>query len=96
MIDGDATVLDAGVEMARRRCRHLLVREPDGPVVSVVSERDIFRIQQQGIVQVFHPIDTANSVEEIATLAGRIVISVKESFAREWRSASSPARVVDQ
>ena len=72
MIDGDATVLDAGVEMARRRCRHLLVREPDGPVVSVVSERDIFRIQQQGIVQVFHPIDTANSVEEIATLAGRI------------------------
>lgn len=71
MIDANATVLDAGVEMARRHCRHLLVREPEGQVISVVSERDIFRIQQQGIVQVFHPIDTANSVEELATLAAR-------------------------
>lgn len=72
MIDVGASVFEAGVEMARQRFRHLVVRESEGAVVGIVSERDLFRIQQQGIVQVFQPIDTAKSVDEIAAVAGHI------------------------
>jgi CBS domain-containing protein len=71
MIDSTTTVLDASLDMARHGFRHLLVREPEGPVVGIVSERDLFHIQLQGIGHVFQPIDAANSVDEIAALASR-------------------------
>ena len=71
MIASGTTALDAGIEMAGRGFRHLLVCEPDGPVVGVVSERDIFRIQQHGVGNFFLPIDTAGSVDELADLAVR-------------------------
>jgi CBS domain-containing protein len=71
MIASGATALDAGIEMAGRGFRHLLVCEPDGPVVGVVSERDIFRIQQRGAANFFLPIDAASSIDELADLAGR-------------------------
>ena len=57
MIDDGASVLEAGVEMAQGHFRHLLLRSSQGPVVGVVSERDIFRAQQQGMAHVFRPID---------------------------------------
>jgi CBS domain-containing protein len=72
MIEDTASVLDAAIEMGKRHFRHLLVRNPEGPVVGMVSERDLFRVQQQGIAQLHAPIDEARSVEEIVHLAARL------------------------
>lgn len=72
MIEDTASVLDAAIEMGKRHFRHLLVRSPEGPVVGMVTERDLFRVQQQGIAQLHAPIDEAQSVEEIVHLAARL------------------------
>ena len=72
MIDDNASVLEAGVEMAQSRFRHLLLRGPEGSVVGMVSERDIFRAQQQGITHVFKPIDEAASVAELVDVAKHV------------------------
>ncbi len=71
-IDDNASVLEAGIEMAQSRFRHLLLRGSEGPVIGLVSERDIFRAQQHGITHVFRPIDEAASVAELVDLAGRV------------------------
>ncbi len=69
VIDDTATVLEAGIEMAQSHFRHLLLRGSQGQVAGLVSERDIFRAQQQGMAHVFRPIDAAGSVAELAQLA---------------------------
>jgi CBS domain-containing protein len=71
-IDDTASVLEAGIEMAQNRFRHLLLKGAEGPVVGIVSERDIFRAQQHGIAHVFQPIDEARSVAELVDLARRV------------------------
>ena len=70
-VEDSITVLGAGIEMAQGRYRHLLLRNPEGAVVSVVSERDVFRAQQHGINHVFQPIDAAASIAELAQVAAR-------------------------
>jgi len=71
-IDSTTTVLSAGLDMARHGFRHLLVREQGGPVVGVVSERDLLRIQLHGIGHLLQPVDAAQSVDELTTLAAHI------------------------
>lgn len=71
-IDEGASVLDAALEMGRRRFRHLLVRDAEGPVVGIVSERDLFRAQQHGIASLQAPIDEARSVAEVVALAANL------------------------
>lgn len=72
MIEDAATVLEAGIEMARRGFRHLLIRNSEGSLTGMVSERDLFRVQQQGIVHVFQPINDAAGVAEMAEVAARV------------------------
>jgi CBS domain-containing protein len=71
-IEDTATVLEAGIEMAQSQFRHLLLKNSEGQVVGLVSERDIFRAQQQGIAHVFQPIDEARSVDELVELARKV------------------------
>jgi CBS domain-containing protein len=79
-IDDTATVLEAGVEMAQSHFRHLLLRSPQGEVVGLVSERDIFRSQQQGMTQVFRPIDAAISVADLGQLAREVRLLGERMF----------------
>jgi CBS domain-containing protein len=71
-IDDHASVLEAGIEMARHGFRHLWIRDPEGKLAGIVSERDLFRIQQQGIVHVFKPINEAASVEAMVEISTRV------------------------
>jgi CBS domain-containing protein len=71
-IDETATVFEAAIELAARRFRHLLVRNTEHSVVGVVSERDLFLAQQQGIAHVFRPIDDAQSVDAVVEVARRL------------------------
>jgi CBS domain-containing protein len=71
-IEDTASVLEVGLQMAQHHYRHLLLKSSEGPVVGLVSERDIFRAQQQGIAHVFRPIDEAGSVGELVGLARRV------------------------
>lgn len=71
-IEETATVAEAGIDMTKRHIRHLLVRDATGLVIGVVSERDLFRAQQNGIAWVFKPIDEAQSVAEMALVASRV------------------------
>lgn len=72
MIDDGVSVLEAGIEMAQSRFRHLLLRSSEGRVSGLVSERDIFRAQQEGIAHVFKPIDMAQSIPELVEVSRRI------------------------
>lgn len=71
-IEDSATVLEAGIEMARCGFRHLLIRSSEGNIAGIVSERDLFRVQQQGIVSVFRPIGEATNIAQLADVASRI------------------------
>lgn len=70
-VEDSITVLGAGIEMARQKHRHLLLKNQEGFLAGIVSERDIFRAQQEGITHVFRPIDSARSPEELVGVAGR-------------------------
>lgn len=69
MVDDTISVIGAAVEMAQNHYRHLLLKNSEGLIVGLVSERDLFRAQQQGIAHVFKPIDEANGVDELVELA---------------------------
>lgn len=68
-VDDNISVFGAAVEMAQNKYRHLLLKNSEGLIVGIVSERDLFRAQQQGIAHVFKPIDEAGSVDELVELA---------------------------
>jgi CBS domain-containing protein len=93
MVDSTITVLGAGIEMARKGFRHLLLRSATNSVAGVVSERDLFQIQQQGIGHVFQPIDAASTVDEIADLAGR-TREVAERIFRQGMEVSQFTRLL--
>ena len=82
MIEESATVLEAGIEMARQGFRHLLIRNSEGRIAGVVSERDLFRIQQQGLVHVFRPISEATNVNDLVEVAGRVRELAERVFAQ--------------
>lgn len=68
-VDDAISVFAAAVEMAQGKYRHLLLRNSEGLVAGIVSERDLFRAQQQGISHVFRPIDEAACVDDLVGLA---------------------------
>lgn len=70
-VDDAISVFGAAVEMAQGKYRHLLLKSSEGAVVGIVSERDLFHAQQQGISHVFRPIDEAESVDELVELAAK-------------------------
>jgi len=70
-VEDSISVFGAAMEMAQGKYRHLLLKSSEGAVVGVVSERDLFRAQQQGVSHVFKPIDDAESVDDLVELAGK-------------------------
>ncbi|PKO38524.1 MAG: hypothetical protein CVU33_08205 [Betaproteobacteria bacterium HGW-Betaproteobacteria-6] len=68
-VDDSISVFGAAIEMAQGKYRHLLLKSSEGAVVGVVSERDLFRAQQQGVSHIFRPIDEAASVDDLVELA---------------------------
>jgi CBS domain-containing protein len=70
-VEDSISVFAAAVEMSQGQYRHLLLKSSEGKVVGIVSERDLFRAQQQGISHVFKPIDEADSVEALIELAAK-------------------------
>lgn len=68
-VDDAISVFGAAVEMAQGKYRHLLLKNSEGLVAGIVSERDLFHAQQQGVSHVFKPINEAGSVDELVTLA---------------------------
>lgn len=70
-VDDAISVFGAAVEMAQGKYRHLLLRDSENTVVGIVSERDLFSAQQEGISHVFKPIDDAAQVDDLIELANR-------------------------
>lgn len=65
------TAADAAILMSRMGFRHVPVTR-DGVLVGVVTERDLFALQQMSIKQLHTAIRTANSLEEFKAAAADI------------------------
>lgn len=61
---GNATITDAGVQMARHGIRHLLVVD-DGKLSGVVSERNLYAMQRLSMRQVAGSIERAADLESL-------------------------------
>ncbi|MCO5120627.1 MAG: DUF294 nucleotidyltransferase-like domain-containing protein [Burkholderiaceae bacterium] len=83
-LDAVDTVADAVLAMARHSIRHLPVLR-DGVLVGIVTERDLFALQRRSMRRIGDTIETAASVEVLASAADDI---------REW-SASLVAQGVN-
>jgi CBS domain-containing protein len=64
-LPNSAHVQDAALAMAMHGIRHVLVVDPQGKLVGVVSERDLFTLQRVGLRQVRESIDTAPNLEAL-------------------------------
>lgn len=70
-VDANSTLADAAVQMARHGIRHLPVLH-NGRVINVVSERDLFALQQQTLRQVGGQVVAATTVAELRSAASAI------------------------
>ncbi len=68
----DATVHDATLAMATRKIRHVFVSDAEGRVAGVVSERDLFALQQSGPWQIRQSIEAASDIESLQRTAGEV------------------------
>lgn len=93
MIEESANVLDAALEMGKLRFRHLLIRSAEGPVTGIVSERDLFRAQQQGLADIQAPLDEAVSIDDVVHLAARIRTFTERVF-KQGMAITQFARMV--
>ena len=67
-----ATAYQAALTMARRGLRHLLVVDPEGRLVGVVSQNDLFALQRVGIKEVSNEIRGAGNMESLGHSAAEI------------------------
>jgi len=70
-IEAERTVFEAALMMSRHGLRHLPVVER-GRLVSIISERDLFALQNQSIKHVSGAIGQAQSLEQLQRAAARI------------------------
>lgn len=70
-IEADCTVFDAALMMSRHGLRHLPVMD-QGRLLSILSERDLFALQNQSIKHVSGAIWQAQSLEQLQNAAARI------------------------
>ncbi len=70
-IEADCTVFDAALMMSRHGLRHLPVMD-QGRLLSILSERDLFALQNQSIKHVSGAIWQAQSLEQLQHAAARI------------------------
>ncbi|MGE5386440.1 MAG: DUF294 nucleotidyltransferase-like domain-containing protein [Betaproteobacteria bacterium] len=68
----DATVHDAMLAMATRKLRHVFVSDTEGRIAGVVSERDLFALQQSGPWQIRQSIEAAGDMEGLQRTAGEV------------------------
>ena len=81
-IDERDSVLDAAAEMGRRGYRHLLIRGPTGAASGIVSERDLFKVQQQGLRDLHAAIEEAPLLADVVALAKRVHQLMARVFAQ--------------
>lgn len=67
-----AFAFEAAMAMAHAGIQHICVVEAEGRLIGVISERDLFSMQRVGIVNLTKSIAAAQSVPELALLAGDI------------------------
>lgn len=70
-IEAERTVFEAALMMSRHGLRHLPVMDR-GRLVSIISERDLFALQNQSIKHVSGAIGQAQSLEQLQRAAARI------------------------
>lgn len=70
-LSADRTVLDATLSMARHGIRHIPVTT-GGKVIGVVSERDLFRLQNLSVGQLGVGLRSATSAEELVALSADV------------------------
>jgi len=64
-LDRQTYAFEAVVEMAQRHIRHVIITQPSGQVMGVISERDIFALQRINVVHLTRAITGARSVEAL-------------------------------
>lgn len=67
-----ATAHQAALLMARHGVQHVVVTEPGGRLVGVVSQADLFGLQRVGVEEISGDIEAARDVEALRAAAGRI------------------------
>jgi CBS domain-containing protein len=65
----NATAHEAVLLMARKRVRHVVVVEGDGRLRGVVSQNDLFGLQQVGVKEISNAIQAASGVEALRSAA---------------------------
>lgn len=70
-LEGDALAFEAVLIMAREHIRHIVVTR-GGKLAGVVSERDMFALQQIDVVQIMRRLSGAESIEALAQTRGGI------------------------
>ncbi len=64
-LPASASAYDAALEMASHGVRHLLIADPQGQFLGVVSERDLFALQRISLRQIRAGIDSAEDLDAL-------------------------------
>lgn len=65
----DAPALEAALGMVQRSIRHVVLTDGEGRVAGVISERDLFALQQTGVSRLASTLRNAAGLEELPALA---------------------------
>ncbi|HNA82152.1 MAG TPA: DUF294 nucleotidyltransferase-like domain-containing protein, partial [Thiobacillaceae bacterium] len=68
-LGGDATAMEAALAMAQRLIHHVVVTGPDGRILGVVSEKDLFALQRLGVGNIAAALAEAENLETLVDAA---------------------------
>jgi CBS domain-containing protein len=71
-ISAHATMYDAMLAMATLGIRHLMIIDVEGRITGVVSERDLFALQREGLRNIRRVIEAAADIEALSQAAGDV------------------------
>ncbi|MFA5626617.1 MAG: DUF294 nucleotidyltransferase-like domain-containing protein [Thiohalomonadaceae bacterium] len=77
----DARAYEAALLMAQQGFGHICVVQ-DGRLQGVVSERDLFSLQRIGLVNLSRSIARADTIDQLAKLAGQVHLLVEQMLAQ--------------
>jgi CBS domain-containing protein len=81
-LEPTAPAYRAALLMARHRFAHVCVAERGGPLLGVISERDLFSLQRVGLVGLSRAIDEADDVSALAALETDVRRFIGQMLAR--------------
>jgi CBS domain-containing protein len=68
-LGGEATAMEAALAMARRLIHHVVVTTPEGGILGVVSEKDLFALQRLGVGNIAAALAEAQDLDTLVTAA---------------------------